>query len=241
LAYRSAGLPAGSPGLSRVDYLLSLQRTAGNRAVNSIVVQRKAADWTPTAAQIPGVLMKEPTVASHLPDKGGAAPTIKVLPRDEFTAAFRAYAKQIGDKSVEEKFTWLHVDAFTNLETNVIYLDGDHPEPGTRVHESLHVHSDRQWISRVAPGTNEGATEFFTRRVCDQAGVARKTTHFPAQVDAIQRLVDHSSVEALAAAYFDHDFTQLKLDLDKISVGLWQKWDDEMATGKVDTANALLP
>jgi hypothetical protein len=52
--------------------LLQLQRTAGNRAVMSIVVQRKSATDT-APAKVPGFLALDPVVARYVGKEGGGA------------------------------------------------------------------------------------------------------------------------------------------------------------------------
>ena len=121
----------------------------------------------------------------------------------------------------------------------MIHLNGDKGDAGTIVHEALHLHSDRTWISDQHWKVNEGATEFFTRRVCDAAKVGRSDDAYPEVLGALRLLVTFSSVEALAAAYFKNETKQLQSDLEAVRPGLWTDWRITIIKS-IKAANALL-
>ena len=215
--------------------LLQLQRTAGNRAVTLVVVQRKSATDT-APAKVPGFLALDPVVANYVGKEGGGALKVETHSGPDLKALYLAYAKK---HDVDTRSQETFVNGFTDLDTNVIHLNRDKGDAGTIVHEALHLHSDRQWISDQHWKVNEGATEFFTRRVCDAAKVDRSDDAYPEVLGALRLLVTFSSVEALAAAYFKNETKQLQSDLEAVRPGLWTDWRITIIKS-IKAANALL-
>ena len=119
--------------------LLQLQRTAGNRAVMLIVVQRKSATDT-APAKVPGFLALDPVVANYVGKEGGGALKVETHSGPDLKALYLAYAKK---HDVDTRSQETFVNGFTDLDTNVIHLNRDKGDAGTIVHEALHLHSDR--------------------------------------------------------------------------------------------------
>lgn len=216
--------------------MLQLQRDAGNRAVAQLVIQRTPVAHTP-AKKVPGILAADPLVAGYVGKEGGGALTVKVHPRAEFQAAYLAYAKRKG--VIDAKARVGVTAAFTDVDKGVIHLDRDRGDPGTIVHEALHLRSSKAWIEEEHPKINEGTTELFTRRVCKESKIERSEDSYPEYLGAMEQLVSHSSVEALAAAYFRNDTKGLEADIEAVRPGLWTDWKITIAKSVI-AANALL-
>ena len=204
-----------------------LQRQAGNAAVTSLVVQRKAVAHTP-AAKVPGLLAAEPLIAPYVGKGGGQALKVKVLSRPQLAKAYIAYALKQGIPQEEARGKAGVTAAFTDLETGQIYLDRDRGDPGTIVHEGLHLRSSKAFVQEVHQKINEGTTELFTRRVCEKGGIERTQDDYVPWMKAVEKLVTKSSIESLAVAYFRNDTTQFIADLERIRPGLWIDWQREI-------------
>lgn len=207
--------------------LLRLQRQAGNAAVTPLVLQRKAVAHT-KAAKVPGILAAEPVVMPYVGKGGGKALKVRVLTRPELAKAYIAYALKQGIPPQEAQAKAGITAAFTDLETGQIYLDRSRGDPGTIVHEALHLRSSKAFVQGVHQKVNEGTTELFTRKVCEKAGIERTQDDYVNWMTAIEKLVTKSSIEALAMAYFRNDTTQLEADLERIRPGLWTDWQREI-------------
>lgn len=109
----------------------------------------------------------------------------------------------------------LFVSGFTDLDTGVVRLNRDRGDPGTLAQQALHLRSSRTFVESVHRKVNEGITEFFTRRVCAAAQVARGTDSYPQE---------HAAVEAA---------------LEARRPGLWLDWRIAM-TRRISDAIALL-
>jgi hypothetical protein len=218
--------------------LAALQRTAGNRAVTELVVQRKAGVAHTPAKKVPGLLAADDVLAPYVGKGGGAALKVKVHGRDDFKKAFLDYAakKQVANAQGQVGVT----AAFTDLEAGVIHLDKDRGDPGTIVHEALHLRSSRTWVEDHHSKVNEGTTELFTRRVCAAAGITRGADSYPEHLGAIEKLLTKTSIEALAKAYFTNDASALEKDLDGIRSGFWLEWQATISQS-ITKANALVP
>ena len=217
-----------SDQLSTSDRVLQLQRQAGNVAVTSVMVQRKAKVAHTPAAKVPALLAADPLIAPYVGTGGGKALKVKVLTRPQLATAYIAYAKKQGIPESQARIDAGLTAAFTNLETGQIYLDRERGDPGTIVHEALHLRSSKAFVQGVHKKVNEGTTELFTRRICEKAGIERTQDEYVPFMDAVEKLVSKSSLVALALAYFRNDTSQLKADLERIRPGLWTDWQIEI-------------
>lgn len=226
---------AAAPALTRAERhdrsaperVLDLQRQAGNAAVTRLVVQRKAVAHTP-AAKVPALLAAEPLLAPYVGKGGGKALKVKVLKRPDLAKAYIAYALKQGIPPEEAQAKAAITAAFTDLDTGQIYLDRDRGDPGTIVHEGLHLRSSRDFVQGVHQKINEGTTELFTRKVCEKAKIERTQDDYVNWMLAVEKLVTKSSIEALALAYFRNDTSKLHDDLEQIRPGLWTDWQREI-------------
>lgn len=216
---------------------LALQRLAGNAAVAGLIVQRRVAHTA--AARVPRILASDPVVAAHAGQGGGPAPTVRVHALAAFRREYVAYAVRNGQGEREAAAHATFVSGFTDLDAGVVHLNRDRGDPGTLVHEALHLRSSRAFVESVHRKVNEGITEFFTRRVCAAARVARGSDSYPQEHAAIERLVQLSSPEAVATAYFTNRDAALDAALEARRPGLWLDWRIAM-TRRISDANALL-
>lgn len=202
-----------------------------------LYVQREAVAHTP-ARRVPGILAQDPLLAGYL---GGeqSAPAVEIHSHVDFRPAYIDYAVRNGLPRERAVARALFVHAFTDRDTDIIHLDRERGDPGTIVHEALHLHSSRSFIEQVHPNVNEGATEYFTRRVCATASIERGEGSYPSEFGAVRLLVDATSPEALALAYFRNDTSQLEAALEARRAGLWIDWLIAMTRGTA-RANALL-
>jgi hypothetical protein len=224
---REAAAPLVRGERSAPERVLDLQRHAGNAAVTQLVVQRKAVAHTP-AAKVPGLLAAEPLLAPYVGKGGGKALKVKVLKRPDLAKAYIAYAIKQGIPAEEARAKAPITAAFTDLDTGQIYLDRDRGDPGTIVHEGLHLRSSREFVQGVHQKINEGTTELFTRKVCAQAKIERTQDDYVNWMLAVEKLVTKSSIEALALAYFRNDTSKLQDDLEQVRPGLWTDWQREI-------------
>jgi Domain of unknown function (DUF4157) len=78
----------------------------------------------------------------------------------------------------------------------------------TPIHEAVHLYGSAAWATRVGFDGNEGATQFFTRRVLKQqkneGGNPElvKMEVYKDQLAAVDALLDHTDEDKLAGAYF---------------------------------------
>lgn len=196
--------------------------------MTSLVVQRKAPVAHTPASRVPALLAAEPVIAPFVGKGGGKGLKVKVLSRPELAKAYVAYAIKQGIPAKEAQSKAALTAAFTNLESGQIYLDRDRGDPGTIVHEALHLRSSKAFVEGVHQKINEGTTELFTRMVCQKGGVERTQDDYVPWMKAVEKLVTKSSIEALAVAYFRNDTTRLAADLEGIRPGLWVDWQREV-------------
>ena len=119
-------------------------------------------------------------------------------------------------------------NAFTDMDAGIIHLDEARGDPGTSIHEALHLHSSKAWVEGHHTKINEGITELFTRRVCEKSKVERGGD-YQEHLNAVEALLQHTTVEALAQAFFKNDTSAVEADLATLSPNLWTDWQIAMA------------
>jgi hypothetical protein len=236
-AHRPSVGPKRESGGTVVSRLLDLQRDAGNAAVTGLVVQRKVVAHT-EAKKVPGILAAEPLVAGYVGKDGGAVPTIEAHPQGKFRDLYVEHAMKQGHTKEKAVGDSVLTNAFTDLDAGVIYLNESRGDPGTAIHEALHLHSSKGWVSDHHPKINEGVTEVFTRRVCEKSSIPRGDD-YQDHFNAIEALLKYTTVEALAKAYFQNDTSQVAADLCKLRANLWTDWQIAMIKSML-SATALL-
>jgi len=89
---------------------------------------------------------------------------------DAYYHEFPREAPYGGPKDEEFK-----TNAFTTTRPpkNVIVLNKDKGNPGTTIHEGMHLYQNNALMSELGSPLNEGITEFFTRKVTTPMMIAR--------------------------------------------------------------------
>ena len=69
-----------------------------------------------------------------------------------------------------------------------IHLREDRGDPATTVHEAMHLYSSPEFFE-LGVNVNEGATEYFTRKLCDEHDVPRGD-YYSDEYKAVKALVE---------------------------------------------------
>lgn len=254
--------PADRPAGTRADSLLWLQHAAGNNAVAELigrgrqVVQREAAPAVgskvkhTTGKEVDRYLLSnsllKPYVQSKM--KGGTTgeKAVQIHDAAAFKDAWLAHAlKSINPRrnrnyTLDEAEAWEgRVNAF--LDGDTVHVHEGRGDPGTTVHETLHVYSSQAFIDAAGYNLNEGTTEYFTRLVTDKHRIERAASSFSPQRFAVEWLVRASSLQTLADAYFNNNLEPLKQAVEKKGgEGTWAKWQALLEDSLFADANKLL-
>lgn len=159
--------------------------------------------------------------------KTGAA-AVKIEPAADFLAAWLAYAPGREHPRTGQAFTRATAEAWEpNVNAfqdgGVIHVHEMRGDPGTTLHETLHLLSDQAFIDLVGYHMNEGVTDFLTHLVAGKHHIER-TYNFSRQMFVVDRMVMASSKEKLADAYFKNSIDGLKSDVEKKGGdGAWAK------------------
>jgi hypothetical protein len=138
-----------------------------------------------------------------------------------------------------------------------IHVNERRGEPATTVHESMHLFSAADWLDEVGFNANEGATEYFTKKLCAENKITRGD-FYPGQHKSVKKLAGLVGEKTLADAFFNGEMDKLKKRVDgarnvfegvlklfgskkiKGRAGLWDKWVAKMKAAKYDEADQLL-
>jgi hypothetical protein len=149
---------------------------------------------------------------------------------EEFRRLYIGYLVHRIDDDTGQRFT--RVKAETKERKTHAFRDGTeihvHKYRGdlaTTLHESIHLLSSDRFIDAVYPPVLEGATEFFTRLVCEEQGISRTKSLYQRQLSAIEKLVRLVSKETLAEAYFHGHIKALQQAVDHAKgSGTFARW-----------------
>ena len=120
-----------------------------------------------------------------------------------------------------------------------IHVNEERGEAATTVHESMHLFTDAGWDAKAGFNLNEGATEYFTKKLCVELKLTRGD-YYADQYAAVKKLADHVGDTVLAEAYFHGKWAELLAAFDKKgTAGDFQKWLDFMDASKYTEAKAL--
>lgn len=130
-----------------------------------------------------------------------------------------------------------NVNAFA--DGTEIHLHENRGEPGTAIHESMHLFSNAYTV-KMGYNANEGTTEYFTRKLCAELSITRGT-FYPSQLASVTKMLTLVGEDVVAAAYFQDKLTELETALDaKKTAGTFAKWVTAMKASKYSDADALL-
>jgi hypothetical protein len=128
--------------------------------------------------------------------------------QDWLDAYYHEFAHEAphGGATDEEYMT----NAFTTTgdPKNIIVLNKDKGNPGTTIHEGMHLYQHDVVNSKCGFNFNEGLTELLTRKVTVPMGVVRD--NYDDQHDAMVEVKKAVGEKALAEAYFDGKLSALK-------------------------------
>lgn len=113
-----------------------------------------------------------------------------------------------------------------------VWIHKDRGDAGTMIHEAIHKYSDPALIAKSQP-LNEGVTEFFTRKVCDAAGInilARKV--YEPNRKCVANLAKLVGENKVASAYFDGKVDQLKKEF--VAKKSQSDWTSFIAATKIN-------
>ena len=108
---------------------------------------------------------------------------------------------------------------------------------GDALHEAIHRISLPAFRS-VASAANEGATDYFTRKVLAEAGLSPPKNNYDRQVKSIEQLIDLVGEPLLGAAFFNAGKVQALGNA--MGTDLWLHWRQAMAKEDFAAADALI-
>lgn len=136
--------------------------------------------------------------------------------------------------------TDLHAWVDFDTQPATIWINADRREPGTLIHEGLHLYSAREFRQRSS-SLNEGATEYFTRQITDDPSVNIKRDVYEKELEQVKELVGITAEGALRNAYFKGAVDELVQALDRIrGEGTFDEWEDAMGKEQWDLASKKL-
>jgi len=179
--------------------------------------------------------------------KGGtkAEGAVEIHAAADFLKEWTAYALARENPNTGKLFTKAEAAAWEPTVNafqapGKIHIHEERGEPGTAIHESLHLFTHSTFLPAVDFNVNEGATEVFTRKLCAEEKITRGT-FYPDQRASVDKLVAKTSEAKLADAYFDGKLADLKTAVDGATAkGTYDSWLGHMKKGKYSDADKLL-
>ena len=195
-----------------------------------------------TGEQVDEYVNGSPFIKKYVEDKvkGGtkAAGHVHADSPEDFKKAFIAYGQTRG--MTEEAAKTMEPDVNAFRDGSEIHVHVDRGEFATTVHESMHLFSHDDYRNKLGFNANEGATEYFTRKVCVEQGITRGD-FYAEQYASTKKLADLVGEDKLAAAYYQGKVDELKTAVDtKKAAGIFDQWVAKMQAGKYSEADGLL-
>ena len=269
LAREEAQAPA--PDVQRV---LAAQRTLGNHAVANRLARNPSATLGSaqpkvkhtTGAQVDAYLDSSPFFRDLVEDKvkGGtkAEGHVHIHDPDGFKTVCVAYYMSRLNGATGATYAKSEAEAeepTTNAfrDGTEIHLHQDRGEPGTAIHESIHLFCETAIRDEGGFNLNEGFTEYFAKKLCKEQKIKRGD-FYDDQYRAVVRLCDLAGEDLLANAYFKGDIDALRTAVDakagtkfldkvrdffggkkKGGAGTFDTWVGHVKVGNYDAAKAL--
>jgi hypothetical protein len=127
-------------------------------------------------------------------------------------------------------------------EGKEIHVHEERGEAATTVHESMHLFANDKWLPKAGFNANEGTTEYFTKKLCEELKLTRGG-YYADQYAAVKKLVDYVGETSVAEAYFEGKLDELEAAVDKkageAGAGTFGKWLGYMKASKYAEAKAL--
>ena len=257
MAQAQARRPANSlsAGQTQAPTSASQGPSASNAALSETMLERSAAggrevDHTTGAemdAYVQGDEFFNYYIQSSFDGQGnGVDGQIHILDAAAFQARWLEYAMARINPNTGARFTEAEAAAF---QANA-FVDGQHAylhvgrgEPGTAIHESMHLFTDPSYLPEMGFNINEGTTEFFTRLLCDRVGVRRGNGYYKQQRRVMEEVVEAlpQGHNVLASAYFDGNISRLReaMNQGEGNEQRFETWKAHMNAGNWRSARAL--
>lgn len=206
----------------------------------------------PTGKEVDTYLKANPFIKKYLDDKFKkgikAENSLHILTPEQFGKKLVEYLQkfknpQTGSYYTEEEAcdSEANIEAFQDIYTSNIYLHQERVVAGTVIHECLHLFQDLSYASTVGENVNEGSTEYFTKLICYEQKIPLQVSKaYQKSVRSIEKLVQASSEDLLAGAYFQGQIFALETAIDAEGKGIFLRWLRLMKQGQYRNANALL-
>jgi hypothetical protein len=255
--------------------VLRAQRTLGNSAVARALMRNPNAELeakTPekvkhtTGKDVDTYLDSSPFFKALVEEKvkGGtkAEGHVHIHTPEEFVTECVAYLTARQNPATGANYT---EDEAKAKEPNInafrdgseIHVHENRGEPGTVIHESMHLFSHDDFRGELGFNANEGATELFAKKLCAERKIKRGD-FYADQYRAVKKVADLVGEDVLANAYYKGDVAGLRKEFDakagtgfvhkvreffggekKGGAGTFDKWATAMKAGKYDEANDL--
>lgn len=240
----------------RATLARSVQQGHGNTAFGRMLMREPTATAPPkiahkTGKEIDDALDASPFFAKLVEAKHKAGTkaegNVQIHNNADFVKAYVAMALTKSNPATGKVFTEAeataraeNVSAFQ--DKGAIHVHENRGEPSTTVHESIHLFdAGTAWTVKVGYNVNEGATEFFTKKLCAEISLPRGSGYYRSQHASVVKLVGVASENRLAAAYFNGKLAELEAAVDAAKgAGTWAKWLAFMKADKYTEADALL-
>jgi hypothetical protein len=245
-----------------VDPILQAQQTIGNHAVSRILARDAGPQPGPKKPPIGGARVDEifdtsPYIKELVGEKMKlGARAEKQLRYDDEKAFEEAWIKYSVGKDNPDSRTpedRAHTEASARLalrrgvrgfhdeERGEIHIRVDRADEGTPLHEGLHLHTHPDFKAFASYGLNEGVTEYFTRKLCQEVGAQRDPNAFLPEHHSVELMVKERDVpdECLAAAYFKGDLDRLRRAMDG-DRGMLEQWTGALGARDYKKANDIV-
>jgi hypothetical protein len=177
-----------------------------------------------------------------------AEDNIKVHNAGSWDDAIKHYLKGTVNPKTDKVFTddeavERGMDSAGFRDAGEIHLHEERGQETDTVHESMHLFSADAWERTVRFNVNEGATEYFTRKLCSDMNFYRSDQHYKNERKSVDKLAKRVGEKVLADAYFNGEIKALKTKVDRIhwfGSGTWNKWLGFMKAAKYADADKLL-
>ena len=124
---------------------------------------------------------------------------------------------------------------------NIAWISQSRQDPDTAIHEGIHMFSNTAFLRAMGELPNEGVTEHFSRQVCVANNVPI-SYGYQIECFGVQRLIDWSSEQAVAAAYFDGQVDGLRQTVGARRLEQWRaQTAGDTATPWMDDALDAIP
>lgn len=134
-------------------------------------------------------------------------------------AKFRVVYKRYFGNLDEYDYTNAFVERDSPEGGDLVWVHEEKGNPGTVIHESIHLYSNAAFRTTYGRAPNEGATEYFTRIITDKKKVSRN--NYDEELNGVKALVAATSLQSLADAYFSGSLAGLEKAAGESKFKVW--------------------